>query len=191
MKKVLAAFVVLCFISSISFAQNKLIRPRALGISFIMNDFTTAERIRTGTLSTVFREKQWSKFKEMSPGLALTYFKGMTPHVDFAGSFAFSSVNDPLHNDSGGDALFLEADASANIKMFDESYWVTPYLSAGIGASKFKDYYAAFLPLGLGFKVNLFDEAAFFVNTQYRVPVSEATSYHFMYSFGISGVIGK
>jgi hypothetical protein len=190
MKKLLAAFVVTCFMSTISFAQNKLIRPRALGVSFIMNDFTTADRIRTGTLSTVFREKQWSKFKEMSPGLALTYFKGMTSHVDFAGTLAFSSADDPLHS-PGGDALFLEGDASANIKMFDESYWVTPYLSAGIGASKFKNYYAAFLPLGVGFKVNLFDEAAFFVNTQYRIPVSEAASYHFMYSFGISGVIGK
>jgi hypothetical protein len=60
-----------------------------------------------------------------------------------------------------------------------------------VGASKFKNYYAAFLPLGLGFKLNLFDEAAVFIGTQYRIPVSEAASYHFMYSFGISGVIGK
>lgn len=191
MKKIFAALVFACSISMAASAQNKPIRPKAVGISFIMNDFTTAERIRTGTLSTVFREKQWSKFKEMSPGLALSYFKGMTPHVDFAGTFAFSSVDDPLRNNASGDALFLEGDASVNIKMFDESFWVTPYLSAGIGASKFQNYYAAFLPLGAGFKLNLFDEAAVFLGTQYRIPVSQATSYHFMYSFGISGVIGK
>lgn len=191
MNRVFTAFVFTSFVSSIAFTQNKPIRPKALGISFIVNDFTTAERIRTRTLSTVLREKQWFKFKDVSPGLALTYFKGMTPHIDFAGSFAFSSANDPLHNDPTGDALFLQGDASANIKMFDESYWVTPYLSAGIGASKFHGYYAAFLPLGVGFKVNLFDEAAVFFATRYHVPVTESASYHFMYGFGISGVIGK
>ena len=47
--------------------------------------------------------------------------------------------------------------------MFDESYWVTPYVSAGVGASKYKGYYGAFIPLGVGFKVNLFDEAAVFI----------------------------
>jgi hypothetical protein len=191
MNKVFTALIFTSFVSSIAFTQNKPIRPRALGISYIINDFATAEQIRTRTLSTVLREKQWSKFKDMSPGLALTYFKGMTPHIDFAGSFAFSSSNNSLHNNSTGDALFLEGDASANFKMFDESYWITPYFSAGIGASKFHSYYAAFLPLGLGFKVNLFDEAAFFLATRYHISVTEAASYHFMYCFGISGVIGK
>jgi hypothetical protein len=100
-------------------------------------------------------------------------------------------VDDPLHNNPSGDALFLEGDASINLKMLDESYWITPYFSAGVGASKFHSYYAAFLPLGIGFKVNLFNEAAISLGAQYRIPVSEATSYHFMYSFGISGVIGK
>jgi hypothetical protein len=191
MKNIFTAFIFTWFVSTTAFTQNKPIRPQALGVSFIMNDFTTADRIRTGSLSKVFGEKQWAKFKEMSPGLALTYFKGMTPYVDFAGTFAFSSVNYTPSDKPGGDALLLEGDASANIKMFDESYWVTPYVSAGVGASKFKNYYAAFLPLGLGFKLNLFDEAAVFIGTQYRIPVSEAASYHFMYSFGISGVIGK
>ena len=184
MKKVFAALAFTCFISTIVFAQNKPIRPKSLGVSFIMTDFTTAEKIRTGSLSTVFRDKQWSKFKDMSPGFALTYFKGMTPYADFAGTFSFSDANKSA-------ALLLEGDASVNLKLFDDSYWVSPYLSAGIGASKFKSYYAAILPLGIGLKINLFKEGGIFLGTQYRIPVSEAASYHFMYSFGISGIIGE
>lgn len=194
MKNVLAALIFLCFLSFNVSAQNRPIRPRALGVSFIMNDFNTPQRIRGGTLAQVLSDKKWSKFKEMSPGLALTYFKGVTPHIDFAGTLAASYVNYPLRNkpEGTGDALLLEGDASANFKMFDESYWVTPYFSAGIGASRYRNYYAAFVPLGLGFKVNLFDEASIFIASQYRVPVSyETANYHFMYSFGISGVIGK
>jgi len=195
MKKEIAAFISLCFLSINISAQDKPIRPKALGVSFIMNDFTTPQRIRTGSLAAVFRDKSWAKFKEMSPGLALTYFQGLTPHIDFAGTLAASYVTYPLRNGKpaeSSDALLLEEDASANFKMFDESYWVTPYVSAGVGASQYKSYWAAFVPVGLGLKLNLFDEASVFLAAQYRIPVTyETGNYHFMYSFGISGVIGK
>jgi len=195
MKNVFAALILFCLLSTNISAQDKPIRPSALGVSFIMNDFTTAQRIRNGSLSQVFRDKKWSKFKEMSPGLALTYFKGLKPYVDFASTLSASFVNYPLRNNKpsgSSDALLLEGDVSGNFKMFDESYWVTPYVSLGVGASKYRGYYAAFMPVGLGFKVNLFDEAAVFIASQYRIPVSyETGNYHFMYSFGIAGIIGK
>ena len=194
MKNVFAVLIAFCFIFTNISAQDRPVRGKALGVSFIMNDFNTAQRIRNGSLSQVFRDKKWSKFKEMSPGLALTYFKGMKPLIDFAGTLTASFVNYPLRNKPQGssDALLLEGDASGNFKLFDESYWVTPYVTAGIGASKYKGYYAAFLPVGLGFKLNLFDEAAVFISSQYRIPVSyETGNYHFMYNFGIAGAIGK
>jgi OmpA-OmpF porin, OOP family len=194
MKNVIAALIAFCLILTNISAQDRPVRARALGVSFIMNDFTTAQRIRNGSLSQVFRDKKWSKFKEMSPGLALTYFKGMKPFIDFAGTLSASFVNYPLRNkpQGGSDALLLEGDVSGNFKLFDESYWVTPYVTAGVGASKYRGYYAAFVPVGLGFKVNLFDEAAIFFGSQYRIPVSyETGNYHFMYNFGIAGVIGK
>lgn len=194
MKNVFAVLIAFCFILKNISAQDRPVRGKALGVSFIMNDFNTAQRIRNGSLSQVFRDKKWSKFKEMSPGLALTYFKGMKPLIDFAGTLTASFVNYPLRNKPQGssDALLLEGDASGNFKLFDESYWVTPYVTAGIGASKYKGYYAAFLPVGLGFKLNLFDEAAVFISSQYRIPVSyETGNYHFMYNFGIAGAIGK
>jgi hypothetical protein len=194
MKNSLAALFVLALFSLNASAQDKPIRPKALGLSFIMNDFTTAQRIRNGSLSRVFRDKNWADFNEMSPGLGLTYFKGLKPYVDLAATLGASYVNYPLRNkpSSSGDGLLLEGDVSLNLKMFDESYVVTPYVSAGAGISKYKKYYGAFVPLGLGLKVNLFDEASIFLAGQYRVPVTyETANYHFMYSFGISGVLGK
>jgi len=195
MKKTTAEVFFFLIICCQIHGQDAPLRPKALGVSFIMNDFSTAERIRNSSLATVFRDKQWAKFKEMSPGLAITYFQGLKPRLDFAGSLAASYVSYPLRNNKpaeSSDALLLEADASGNFKMFDESYWLTPYASVGVGVSKYKSYWAAFIPLGVGLKLNLFDEASVFVAGQYRVPVSyETANYHFMYSFGISGVIGK
>lgn len=196
MRKFLASILFLGLLSQDSTAQNKNdnIRPTALGVSFFFNDFITAQRIRDNSFSGVLKDDQWAKFNEMSPGLAITYFKGLEKYLDFAGTLAASFVNYPLQDGQSfsSDAFFLEIDASVNLKLFPESYWFTPYLSAGIGASKYRDLYGGFIPLGGGLKVNFFDEATFFVNTQYRIPVSEeTTNYHLMYSFGVSSVIGK
>jgi OmpA-OmpF porin, OOP family len=194
MRNLLALLMVVLTLSQSSTAQDNLIRPKALGVSFFFNDFVTAQRIRSGTLSQVLREHKWAKFREMSPGLAVSYFKGVQKYVDFAGTIAFSfpEISLPEKTTSSSEALLLEADASLNIKLFSEKYWFTPYAIAGVGASKYKSYYGAFIPLGLGLKFNLFDEAAVFISSTYRVPVTtETNNYHFMTSIGISGIIGN
>jgi OmpA-OmpF porin, OOP family len=193
MRKTLALLILIVSFTQTIWAQNNSIRPPAIGVSFFFNDFITPQRIRSGTLSQVLREHKWAKFNEMSPGVAITYFQGLKSHIDFAGTVdvSFPTVPLPEKGSSASDALLLEADASFNFKMFSEDYWFTPYAIAGVGASKYKSYYGAFIPLGLGVKVNFFDEASLFVTSQYRVPVTtETNNYHFVTSIGISGVIG-
>jgi hypothetical protein len=169
------------------------VRPKALGVSFVLNDFQTAQRIRSGSLSSVLNNKQFSKLKEMSPGLAISYFKGLQSHVDFAATISGSFVNIPLEeNTSSSDKFLTELDASLNLKMLPERFIFTPYLNVGVGVSSYDGKLGAFIPLGGGLKFNLFDEAAIFINSQYRVPVTTTTtSYHFYNSIGIAGTIGK
>lgn len=194
MKKILTILFALYLIVPESFSQDDEIRPAAIGVSFILNDFTTADRIRTGSLSRVLANKQWAKFKEMAPGIAVSYFKGLRKHVDFAGTLAGSFVSYPLLNRpaSSGDKFLLEADASVNLKMVSEKYWVQPYLILGLGAQMYDGaYFGAFIPTGIGMKLNLFDDAHLFVTSQYRIPVTKETvNYHFFNQFGIAGRIG-
>ena len=104
MKKVLAVFLALYLIVPASFAQDDEIRPAAIGISFILNDFQTRDRIRSTSLSSVLDKKQWAKVKEMSPGIAITYFKGLKKHIDFAGTLSgtFAKYTVPDHPSSSG-----------------------------------------------------------------------------------------
>jgi outer membrane protein OmpA-like peptidoglycan-associated protein len=75
--------------------------------------------------------------------------------------------------------------------MVPDRYFFTPYLQAGVGANKYSSYFGAYLPAGVGFKFNFFDEAALFVNAKYHVPITDETVRgHFVYSFGIAGVVG-
>ncbi|HVF81755.1 MAG TPA: hypothetical protein VM884_07465 [Flavisolibacter sp.] len=193
MKKILASLVLFVFFAQNSFAQAQAIRPKSIGISFIINDFVTAQRIRTSSLSAIIRDKRIAKFKQMSPGVALTYYKGLSPHIDFAGTLGGSSVNLPLAgNTFTKQYLLLEADASANFKMVAENAKANAYLIAGVGASKYKNIFGAFIPLGGGIKANLFSGSQAFVQFQYRVPVTpDANNYHFQVSIGVSGIVSK
>ena len=197
MRKSYFLFFSLCLFSGFSFSQDNsskgnYTRPPALGISFLFNDYITPERIRSTSLSHVLANKQLAKLKEMDPGIGLSYFKGLSNNADFAATLIGSFVQYDLENLEMDEQFSLEADASVNIKLMSEKYWFTPFASVGAGLSKYGVYYGAFIPVGIGFKLNLFDEAHIFFNSQYRIPVTTGTSsYHFVHGIGIAGIIGK
>jgi OmpA-OmpF porin, OOP family len=194
MKKILSVLFALYFlVPAVNAQEDDEIRPAALGISFLMNDFVTPSRIRSTSISSVLNNKQFAKFSEMNPGMAITYFKGIRKHIDIAASLGGSFLSYPMAGKIfTSNNFLLEGNATVNLKMTTEKYWVQPYIIAGIGAHKYRSYYGAFLPLGVGIKVNLIDEAHFFINSTYRVPVTtETASYHLQHSIGIAGRIGK
>ena len=195
MKKI-ALFFFLFFLSVGSFAQitQSYVRPAAFSFSFALYDFVTPQRIQESSLSTVLREKQSASFKEMGVGIGVSYFKGLRDKLDFAGTFAIASADYNLPNTTTNVSsdLMMQADASLQFKMVPDKYFLIPYLSAGIGANKYGVYYGAFIPMGVGFRLNFFDEAALFVNARYHVPVTDETvRSHFVYGFGIAGVVGS
>ncbi len=193
MKKILASLFFMYLLVPASFGQNDGVLKPALGVSFILNDFKTANAIRTTSLNAVIRDKKWAKLSQMKPGVAITYFKGIKKYIDFAGTIAGSFVNYPMQNYSFVDEKFLlEGNASLYLKMTSENYWVQPYISLGVGGHKYRSYWGAYMPLGLGMRINFWDEGYFFVNSTYRAPVTtETASYHFQNSIGIAGALGK
>jgi OmpA-OmpF porin, OOP family len=193
MKKIITACIALYLLTTSVHAQDDEIRPPAIGVSFFFNDFTTAQRIRSTSLSQVFRDQKWAKTSEMNPGIGIHYFKGLKKHIDLDAALEGCFTRYPFPNKTfSSDRFLLEASATANFKMTTEAYWVQPYFIAGIGAHVYSQYWGAFIPLGLGIKVNFFDDAHLFMTGQYRVPVTaETANYHFNYSLGIAGAIGK
>ncbi len=193
MKKVLFVIVLFFMLCTAATAQSDLIRPKAVGVSFFFNDFVTPERIRTTSMNQVLADKRFARMREMTSGLAVTYFKGLRPHLDVAASLGGSFFRYPMPGKNFTNNSFLmEATAVMNFKMTTEAYWVQPYIIAGLSAHKYRSYYGATLPIGLGFKVNLMDETHIFVNSTYRVPVTtETANYHLQHSIGIAGSLLK
>jgi hypothetical protein len=164
-----------------------------MGISFLFFDYETPDRMRRSSIRQVLKNGDWAHLNEMSPGLAITYFKGLHPHIDFSSTLSGAFADNALPNEAVNENGFvLQGDATLQFNLLSNRYMVTPYLSAGVGVSKFMAYYGAFMPLGGGVKVNFFDEAAFFINGKYQLPVSAGTvRRHFVFSLGIAGIISK
>ena len=192
MKKVITLLLA-CIICCHVFSQDSsYIKPPTLGIQFIFNDFQTATAIRTTSLSAVLRDKKLAHLKNMSPGLAVNYLQGLSSNIDFSSSLEMSFLDYPIQGKGafGGNKLLLEGTAMINAKMLPDRYYFVPYVTAGLGLSRYENYYGTFIPLGVGVQVNIFDEAFFFVNSQYRLKVSDNTNYHFFASIGFAGTIG-
>ena len=194
MKKLLLLFIsVLVLITSYG-QKESYKKTKALGVSFILNDFQTASDIRSSGLVSVIKAKNLFNSKRQHPGMAINYLSGLSEHVDFIASLEGSFLDYPIKDKPAfnQNTFLLESTASVNLKLLTDRYWVTPYIDLGVGASNYKKYFAAFLPIGLGLQVNLFREGFILINSQYRVPVTENASYHFTHSIGIAtNVVAK
>ncbi|MBC7901998.1 MAG: hypothetical protein H7Y27_01185 [Gemmatimonadaceae bacterium] len=194
MKKLLLALlaVTACLNEAISQESNYIKKP-ALGITFFFNDFESAANVKQNGLSNSLRDRKFGKLKEMSPGLAVNYVQGLTNHIDITANLGGSFVDYPIANRSvfANDNFLLEGDLSINAKMFTDNYWFSPFVTAGIGGSKYKGYYGAIVPVGFGVQLNIIDEAYVLVNAQYRLGITDNTTNHFYFGLGIVGSLGK
>lgn len=191
MKKILLAFIGLgLFVSS--FGQGEYKKRPSFGIHFFLNDFKTAQSVRSVGLGNTINSKVWHKTNTMTAGMAISYFQGLNEHLDFAGTLSGSFLNYPnAKTPSSNPLLLLEGSATANLKLLSDKYILNPFLTAGIGASKFGGYYGAFMPFGVGAQVKIVDEVYLMLNSQYRVPVTENVSYHFYHSLGVVAPLFK
>lgn len=192
MKKILLVFLALgLFVSS--FGQENYRKLPSLGVHFFFDDFNTAAKIRSSSLSSVLNTKDWHKTKNMNAGIAISYMEGINNNLDFAGTLSGSFVRYPVPGKvfPTNPSLLLEAAATVNLKLLSDKYCFTPFLTAGVGGSKYRGYYAAFVPAGFGVQVRLADEVFLMMGSQYRIPVTEQAAYHFYHNAGIVANIAK
>jgi len=181
-------------LAAVSFAQTPISykkRP-TLGVNFFMKDMKTAILIDKTSLSNVLATDSWTKLRDMSPGLGLTYYEGLTEHLDFMANIGGSYVKYPFSFKSGvatpvDSKFLLETSASINIKLLTDKYAVVPYLSLGIGASMYGGtYFAAYAPMGLGLQIHLGEETYINTSFNYHAMVSALSVNHLNYSIGIA-----
>ena len=150
--KRLCFLVITIFFFITSFGQRtNYKKANVLGFSFFLNDFQTASDIRNNGLVSVVKAGTFFKTQRMNPGLAINYISGLSDHVDFTATVGGSFLRYPINNkpDFNSDNFLLETTASLNLKLLTDRYPVVPFIDLGIGASNYKKYFSAFIPVGL------------------------------------------
>ncbi|MES2773252.1 MAG: hypothetical protein V4722_03660 [Bacteroidota bacterium] len=185
MKKFLCSLLAIGLLSANAQDNDYKKRPTLI-VNLATFDFKTATAIRSTSLSAVLRDKKWSKLKGMNIGFGLSYLKGLTSHIDLMASMNGAFVKYPFRDRASynNDALLLETDVMANIKLLTDKHCVVPYLSAGIGVSKYASVWGSYIPVGVGLQVRLMEDVYFLTNAQYRLPVTQEANYHFTYTIG-------
>ena len=178
---------------TISYGQNDYKKLPSLAVQFGLSDFNTATRLRAFGLSNVLRAKEWKKTKNFTPSIGLSYLQGLGEKLDLAITGTGSFIDYPITGKplKGNDALLLDLTATANIKLLTDNYRFSPYITGGLGASKYMGYYGAFIPVGAGLQFKIIDQTYFLSNLQYRIPVTENASYHVFWSIGVASNVGK
>lgn len=193
MKKLLFSLIVIGLSVSAS-AQTTPIsykkRP-SIGFHFQLQDVTTPGLIGAGSLSSVFTNNQWTKIKDLDPGMSFQYIEGLNEYVDLQVSIGAASVRYPFRSRSGvavptAKRLLLETDVAINVKMLKDKYFVVPYFTIGAGASMYGGtYFASYAPIGLGMQFKLGNDNFLTTNFVHRTAMSTLASNHFTYNIGV------
>lgn len=192
MKKTLLLFSAFgLFVSS--FAQTTEWKKRpTLSVNFFLKDFKTPAAIGNSSLASVLRDKQWTNVSDMTPGLSLSYFDGLSDYVDFMATLSGSFLDYPFLSKSGRtnlgqDKFLMEADAAVNVKLLTDKYFMVPYITGGVGASMYAgSYFGAYMPVGTGLQFRLGEGNFINLQWQYRIGVSDLTNNNFHYSLGFA-----
>lgn len=194
MKKILL-LVVTFGLSVALYAQDKDLKKQpTLMVNLGMYDFKSAAAMKASSFSTVLKDHNWSRFSDMKASLGLAYIQGLTNKIDVQTSLYAAFLDYPFKSRPalGNDKFLLEADASLNFKLLTDNYTIVPFVSAGVGVSKYSIYWGAFAPVGAGFQVNLGNSESFLITSmQYRFGVSNLTADHILYTFGLGSPISK
>ena len=190
-KSVLMAMTLVAFATS--FAQSDVKKTPSLAIHFSLIDYKGAADLRGNSLASVIESNNLFTVKRMDPALSISYLEGFTDNIDFVatltGAFVKHPTSDAVKNPSGNDQFLLEAAATANFKLLTDNYVVSPFLTVGVGASKWSGYFSAFVPIGVGLQVKIADGTFMMLNSQYRVAATENSAYHLYHSIGFASSI--
>jgi OOP family OmpA-OmpF porin len=156
-----------------------------------LSDYTFLKTVRDSSFTNAIKQKGWLKPANKSIGLGISYWKGLTAHIDFSGTFTGTLSSFPVKfvkGDTIGQANFSsQLDALLHFKLLKDKALVNPFLTAGIGAGNFPNQFAAYAPIGIGIQLHFNDGAYIIIQAQDRMALTDGISNDYaMYSIGFA-----
>ncbi|MBL0184089.1 MAG: OmpA family protein [Chitinophagaceae bacterium] len=194
MKQKLTLILALTLLATSAFSQKKMSndskKGTLLGLHFNMADFNAPLGIKDPSTGKVY-----SRFRDLSKGFSLSYWKGLTNRLDFSirlnGMFRdynLVTYGTPQQKTEFG----VELEPSLNARLFSDAAMINPFLTVGIGGGLYTNHFGGYVPAGIGAQVNFNSVTYLIVQAQYRWTLSKKTlGDHLFYSVGLAQNIGK
>jgi len=193
-QKLALLFIICCLALTVVAQKGKKLgvapgqkKPELFGIAFNLTDFNAPKNFSNGSNASTL------PIADMSAGVSLTYWKGLTPFIDFSAKLngIFHDYSAIYYNTPGKTEIGLELEPTLNIRPIkDENLWA-PFLTAGVGMGLYTNHIGAYVPLGGGVQLNASSVTYFFLQAQYKWTLTpNVLGNNLFYSFGFAQNIG-
>ncbi|MEP6675648.1 MAG: OmpA family protein [Ferruginibacter sp.] len=172
---------------NLSYPSNK--KTQLFGIHFNVGDFNAAKAFsasdNTGSVSTV---------KDMALGMGLSYWKGITPKIDFSLKLngMFYDYSAKQYGQTGKTEIGIELEPTINVRLLnDDNIW-NGFLTTGLGGGLYTNHIGSYVPLGGGIQFNGKGLTYLFIQAAYRASLTKKViPDHLFYSLGLAQSFGE
>jgi len=159
-------------------------KGQLIGLNLILADYKSISSFNNASSG-----KGYSSVKNMSKGLAVSYWRGLTSKVDLSAKIdaIFHDYALLAHGLSNKTEIGLEFEPSINIRPMGDNAKLAPFLTTGVGVGYYTGNFGAYIPAGVGLQLNCSSATYFFVQAQYRFTLTKKEfGDNLLYSFGIA-----
>jgi len=192
MKRALLLITGIFFLCTLTVAQKHPAKKLGMfSFNASLSDYTFLKTVADSSFTTAIKQKGFLKPANKSVGLGISYWKGLTTHIDFSGTFTGTLSSFPakfVKGDSIGQAnISSQMDVLLHFKLLKDKAGVNPFLTAGLGAGNFPNQFAAYAPIGVGIQLHFNDGAYIIIQAQDRMALTDGISNDYaMYSIGFA-----
>jgi hypothetical protein len=163
-------------------------KPALFGVQLNALDFKTP-----GTIKDMNSPRNLAGLRDMDYGLSLSYWRGLTSKIDFAGKFN-AMIHDYATDRTEATTkteMGLELEPTLNIRPFTDKAMIAPFLTAGAGVGYYTGKFGAYVPAGVGIQMNFNSVTYLLLQAQYRFALTtDVLKDHLIYSVGFAHSFG-
>ncbi len=159
-------------------------KGQLIGVNLLLADYKAVTSFNNPSTG-----KGYGSVRDMSKGVAFSYWRGLTSTVDFSAKIDAIFHNYALiaHGLSNKTEIGLEFEPSINIRPMGDNAKLAPFLTTGAGVGYYTGNFGAYIPAGGGLQFNWSSQTYLFVQAQYRFTLTKKEfGDNLLYSIGIA-----
>ena len=163
------------------------VKPASFGIHMNALDYKTPMTYSDSYVG----DKKIHGPKDWDYGMGLSFWKGITPNIDFAlklnGNFHDYAGYDRKDDTFKGTEIGIELEPTLNLRPWGDNHLLAPFLTAGVGGGYYSKEFGVYVPTGVGLQVNFNSNTYLLLQSAYRWSLSkDDLQSHLFHSIGVA-----